>query len=293
MAYLQSIGETTKFSDFMLKRITRVVPLYWITTIAWAYVINSPGSFELSRVLESLFFIPREDNTAVNGPGWTLNFEMFFYVLFGVVTLVFRVSTIWIGIVFVVMAALGEATGFYVFTLYTDPIVWCFVAGIVIFHIHRFPFVRREATAIFWLGVLLLFSAIFYHQADSSRGVRQFLPWGVPSMLIVLGAVGMEAAGKGMRLFGSRIVLQLGAASYALYLTHSLCFVGISLVLLYKIKVQNYVGPDGAILVYLLVCVAVGMLTHWLVEKPVTKLMRKLMPRKPARLPTNTEPAGR
>ena len=277
MAYLYDIGETKSFSDFVVRRLTRIVPLYWIATILWAYVLNVPGSFPLSRVLQSLFFIPRPDNTAVLGPGWSLNFEMFFYMLFGLSALVFRVSFLWVAVVFLVFNALAELTGFYVFRLYSDPIVWNFIAGIAIFHIHRLPWVRREAPAILWTGVAVLVSSIFWHVPDSSYGIRQFLPWGVPSMLIVLGAVGLEADGRGARLFGSRVLLELGNASYSLYLVHTMCFIGVSNLLLYKMNVQKYIGPDGAIILYLAVCCGIAVIVHRLIEKPATRITRRLV----------------
>jgi exopolysaccharide production protein ExoZ len=275
MAYLNSIKETVSFGAYMGRRITRIVPLYWLATLVWAYLLFPPGTYPLPRVLESLFFVVRPDNSTVLGPGWSLNFEMFFYVLFGFVTLVCRVSYLWVGIAFVAMNALGQLTGFFAFSLLSDPVVWNFVAGIVIFQIHRLPAIAKESRAIFWAGVLLLASSIFWHIADKSYGPRQFLPWGVPSMLIVLGATAMEMSGQGRALFGSRIMLALGNASYALYLVHSMCFVGVSWVLLYWLKVQHYVGPDGAVLVYLGVCCAISLVVHRLIERPLTRLVRR------------------
>lgn len=275
MAYLNAIGETRSFRDFAVRRITRVVPLYWILTLFWAYVCFAPGTFPVKRVLESLFFIPRPDNTAVLGPGWSLNLEMFFYAIFGLSTLVFRASFLWVAMVFIVFNVLKSVTGFYVFDLYSDPIVWNFVAGIAIFHLHRQPWALRESRTIFAAGVVLLLSAIFWHQPDKSYGLRQFMPWGVPSMLLVLGAVSMEAAGHGRRLFGSRIMLELGNASYALYLVHTICFVGVSHVLLYDLALQQYIGPDLTVLSYLAVCCLIAIAVHHLVEKPVTRYIRK------------------
>jgi exopolysaccharide production protein ExoZ len=275
MAYLNAIGETDSFRDFAMRRITRVVPLYWILTLFWAYVCFAPGTFPISRVLESLFFIPRLDNTAVLGPGWSLNFEMFFYAIFGLITLVFRASFLWVAMLFVVFNVLGQVTGFYVFDHYSDPIVWNFIAGIAIYHVHRLPWALRESRAIFVAGVTLLVSAIFWHKPDKTFGLHQFMAWGVPSMLVVFGAVSMEAAGHGRRLFGNRVMLELGNASYALYLVHTICFVGVSNVLLYHLRIQHFVGPDLAVIVYLAVCCLISIAVHHLVEKPSTRYVRK------------------
>jgi exopolysaccharide production protein ExoZ len=271
MAYLHATGETKSFGSFVFRRLTRVVPLYWLATIAWAYVLNPSTSFTFENVVKSLFFIPTVTNTTILGPGWSLNFEMFFYLVFGVVALIFRASFLWVGVTFLVFNTVAQMGGHFVFGLYSDPIVWNFVAGIAIFHVHRFSWVRRESLLLLLVGVALLLLSIYWHVPNDSKGIKQFLPWGLPSMMIVLGAVSLEAQGKGARLFGSKLMLLLGNASYALYLVHGLCFVGVSNWLLYSLKLQEKIGPDGAILVYLLVCCVISILVHILVEKPITK----------------------
>ena len=276
MAYLNAIGETRSFGAFAYRRITRVVPLYWILTCVWVYWLMPPGSYAAPKVLQSLFFIPRPDNTAVLGPGWSLNFEMFFYLVFGTVMLALRQSAIWLVAAFLLLGVLGSITNFYVFRLYSDPIVWNFVAGVAIYHVHCMPAIRRHASAILMCGAMLLLSSIYWHVPDSSFGARQVLPWGVPSMLIVLGSVSMEAAGRGRRLFGSSIMLELGNASYALYLTHSLCFIGVSKLVFYTLRVQARIGADGAVLVFIAIAIAIAIAVHHLVEKPVNRGIRRL-----------------
>lgn len=277
MAYLNAIGETHSFGAFMGRRLTRIVPLYWACTLIWACVLADPSFYGAKKITESLFFIPNPDNTAVLGPGWSLNFEIMFYTLFAFVTLVMRRSAIWIGVAFLAMHIAGEITDFYVFKLFSDAVVVNFLAGIAIFHIHRMDWVKKEAAAIFMAGVALLLSSIYWHIPDSSLGAKQFVPWGIPSMLIVLGAVSMDVANKHMWLFKSRVMLALGNASYALYLVHSMCFIGISMLLLYTLAIQKYVGPDGACLIYLIVCCLISLLVHHLVEKPLNRAVRKIV----------------
>lgn len=276
MAFLHAKGETLSFGDFAKRRITRIVPLYWIVTLFWAFVlVGSPGVPTL-HLVNSLLFIPEFDQTPVVGPGWTLNLEMFFYALFGLSALVFRKSFLWIAVLFLVTNSVFYITGNYVMRLYSDPIVWNFIAGITIYHVHRSPMIQRESTEIFTIGVILLVSSIFWHLPDDSKGIRQFLPWGVPSMLIVLGAVSMESIGNGMRLFRINILLTMGDASYALYLIHGLCFFGVSNILLYTLKLQELTTPDIAIIVYLLVCCIIAIAVNKFIEKPSIRLTRKM-----------------
>lgn len=73
---------------FLSRRIVRIAPVYWLATGIYALKLiaqsNPPGWLAFS---ESLFFIPFR-NPAENdmirpvlGVGWSLNYEMFFYVV--------------------------------------------------------------------------------------------------------------------------------------------------------------------------------------------------------------------
>lgn len=87
-------GKDMTPKEFMWHRLRRIVPLYWIVTLAMVVIaIIAPTLFktlkwDVPSLLKSLSFIPY-DSLAAPGrvapllvPGWTLNFEMFFYVLF-------------------------------------------------------------------------------------------------------------------------------------------------------------------------------------------------------------------
>jgi exopolysaccharide production protein ExoZ len=88
--------------EFIGNRVRRIVPLYWLTTLLMLGVaIIAPGlfktlKFDVASILKSLFFIPY-DSLSFPGsiwpllvPGWTLNYEMFFYALFAGTLLVER-----------------------------------------------------------------------------------------------------------------------------------------------------------------------------------------------------------
>jgi exopolysaccharide production protein ExoZ len=85
---------------FIGHRIRRVVPLYWAATLLMVGIaIAAPALFKTLQwdsgaLIKSLLFIPY-DSLSFPGriepllvPGWTLNYEMFFYALFAVALLV-------------------------------------------------------------------------------------------------------------------------------------------------------------------------------------------------------------
>ncbi len=87
-------GRDVTPTEFIARRFVRVVPLYWVLTLALAATaLVAPSLFRsvtLTAVslIQSLLFIPHFSPShagmiwPVLVPGWTLNYEMFFYVVF-------------------------------------------------------------------------------------------------------------------------------------------------------------------------------------------------------------------
>ena len=86
--------------EFIRARILRIVPLYWVATLLMA-VGAWLGLFPRMRVawddlLASLFFVPyyslssTKEIVPVLRQGWTLNYEMFFYVSFALALMLKR-----------------------------------------------------------------------------------------------------------------------------------------------------------------------------------------------------------
>ena len=85
-------------ADFAIRRVIRVVPLYWLFTgVFVALLLFWPSIFSTLKLsarhtAESFLFIPTVNNVGdyypVLGVGWTLNYEMYFYAIFAVLLLV-------------------------------------------------------------------------------------------------------------------------------------------------------------------------------------------------------------
>lgn len=81
-------------AEFMAHRIKRIVPLYWLATLSMVgLAVVAPALFktlkwDAATLTESLLFIPHYslsfpgDIKPLLVPGWSLHYEMFFYVLF-------------------------------------------------------------------------------------------------------------------------------------------------------------------------------------------------------------------
>src|SRR4051812_1323349 len=80
--------------SFWLARIVRVAPLYWVFTTLFIVItlltpqaLFNPPSLDPWLTLKSYLFVPAS-SPPVYTLGWTLNYEMFFYLVFGLCLLV-------------------------------------------------------------------------------------------------------------------------------------------------------------------------------------------------------------
>jgi len=216
--------------EFFRRRIVRVVPLYWLLTsvavgilIAFPSVMQS-GQFDRSHVLASYLFFPVVHPSLgimvpVLVPGWTLNYEMFFYLIFGLglflpaILRLVAVSTILLG-----LAAIKSLTSVPPFTaidFYASDRVLEFAFGTALGWLYVGGSKLSPTSA--WVCFLFGAASIIF-VGDSGMGSRGLLI-GIPALLVVAGAVMIERS-KGLPNFHSLHLL--GNASYSLYLSHTM-----------------------------------------------------------------------
>ncbi len=221
---------------FFVRRIARIVPLYWFLTLGIAAVallapklLNSTH-LDLANLLRSLLFIPYERQDGQIMPllflGWTLNYEMFFYAVFGLSLLIRPYSPLYSCVPILALVALGSGLRESDSTLvrfYTNPIMINFVLGVLLFMIWQ---KAGEISIATWqrrgFVVLAVVLSILGFAIDT--GAFQVIVHGLSAALLV-AAVLVAGAPKGT-LAG--VLLLLGNASYSLYLSHPYVLQGVS-----------------------------------------------------------------
>jgi exopolysaccharide production protein ExoZ len=270
---------------YLMGRLIRIVPLYWIMTalvlLKMLMVRFHPEIGTLAKnaaptansVLHSLLFIPLGSHMQpIISQGWTLNFEMFFYMLlalslylgFGMARFLFPV------LAFFAILGLFRSDGWPGFTMLFDPLLMEFAGGMAIGIM-----AKNKIKPALVLSSILGASGLVCMFVLPLSGFRcaRLLEWGVPAMLVVNAAVCLESK---LSMALPKFVLAVGDASYSLYLSHEFVIQGVPLLH----RHQSAIPPEWRVVAVCLVSsVAASLVLYRLVEKPMTKfLMRTLMP---------------
>jgi exopolysaccharide production protein ExoZ len=245
---------------FLLYRLLRIVPAYWFYTLLMALLVVfarpvlPDQSVDAAHVLMSLLFIPSENPGGYGvyptlNVGWTLNYEMLFYVLFAW-ALLFRRQWRVLVVGALLFAVCQAWTSFgWISEFYRSDIVYEFLLGIGIGMLYRKGWIRPGL----WLPLLGIAGALLaiYHWPATPRA----LTWGLPSAVLVVACISME------RYFErSRLLKVMGDCSYSVYLMHVLVLSAGGFV------AQRYGVNAYVMLGVCVVLIALGSLAsyHWL-----------------------------
>jgi exopolysaccharide production protein ExoZ len=269
--------------QFLSRRLTRVVPLYWLATTAFLAVsLLLPSSLnrlppDTAHIAASYLFIPMVDPEGNVAPvyslGWTLNCEMFFYVLFALFIGLRRGQTV--ASVTAILLALVVFGILYQpqiapLRLWSQPIMLDFAAGMVVGLLHakgaRLPRFAAWLLALAGLALLHLQTSFLVPSGALQAAFAQ----GIAAILLVAGAgLARPAAGSSVL---SRLTTRLGDASYAIYLLHP--FAG-----RLTAKVIPALRVDAAVPAFFLFAgfatLAVALAAHAFVERPATRYLRR------------------
>jgi exopolysaccharide production protein ExoZ len=285
---------TSRFEDgfdsrkFFRRRLLRIYPIYWLCAalyVAAHALLALPYELSAAKTVGALMLLPG-DAAAIIGPAWTLSFEMFFYLCFGLaMTAGLARGIIVLACAFAVAVCLGLLlpAGGSAWELVTDPLLLEFVAGAIIGWLLVSGRLPRRGGAWFVALALIMFVAGIVLGYDRLPSV---VMWGAPSALLVAGVVAWEA-GQGSTRWVRQIGL-LGDSSYALYLIHILV---ITLVVQAAMK-QPWLAelePAGAACLVSALAMLAAELLHRKLERPALAWLspkRALVPRRP------TDPAS-
>lgn len=262
---------------FAIKRILRIVPLYWlVTTLKLATLIAVPAAvlhaqLDWTYIAKSYFFIPAlnvdGDIHPLLGVGWTLVFEMFFYGLFTLALLLRQRPVLFLAPILILLSVVSLfRTPDWPIALqfWADPIVLDFLAGMLIAR-----WVQSGARLNTWLAAAFVVAGAVYLFVPFARFHYQSLHGSVvttiAAALVVWGCTGLESR---IGRFVGKPLMFLGAASYAIYLVHPVTAPAAPVIL----AKLDLILPYLSILFGVTIALIAGSLCYQWVEKLLTRL---------------------
>jgi exopolysaccharide production protein ExoZ len=208
--------------------------------------------------------------------GWTLNYEMFFYLVFGLCLFVprprMRFALLAAAFLLLVICGLLFQPSSAVARTYTDPILLEFLAGVMLAILA--PLLSRCGTLA---GLVLIGAAIVWVAVVFGYGLvlERIVSHGIPAVAAVAGALMIEPAARSRP---SRLGLILGDASYSIYLAHPFAQRVLLIAVNRTIGVAT-IAPTVYVTAALVAGIAGGVLYHFLIERPLLILGRRLIGR--------------
>ena len=274
--------------DFLSRRLARIVPLYWlflslyIGLIAHAAWVGTRAFPDPADIVASYAFWPTDAfGDGIPRPlltlGWTLNYEMFFYLTFALFVgfsrtrAVLATSLLLLGVVG--LGAVLQPTSAALF-FWTRPIVLEFSLGMGLAVLLRsgvsLALPVRAALILAAVAILVVDPLRSSQQAidwTTPNDLERLLSWGVPAALVVAAAV---LGPQGRSWAPTRAGVALGDASYALYLLHPFVIFGFRKVWLLA-GLDAKLGLWPMIAVSLILSSLAAILIHRLLERPLTE----------------------
>lgn len=264
--------------NFLLHRVIRIIPLYWVLSLAALIVflivphmVNSSGG--KTGIIQSFFLIPDGVKFLIQN-GWTLSYEFYYYLIFAVFIFLTDVRSMrYVGVLLtiLVLSVMGQvlkpATPLPAFLL--NNMLLEFLLGVLGFVIiSNVRLGQVSAYLMIILGVAWVTYNNVYGAPELLFG--KVVNSGLPMFLIFLGSLTLEpwfATCKGWLV---RAFEQVGNSSYSLYLIHPFVLSPVALILK-KLGVLN----SGVFTAALLSCSVIsGLIIYRFIENPLGRLAK-------------------
>jgi len=280
-----SLQKADSLRTFIINRFSRLYPAYWMgvlfsfTLISFhfhysqKYPLENPWETLLGNLTMFQYYLGVPD---LEGPYWTMNVEMLFYILMGLILFFRKLNHIFaIGIM---LCSILLVSAFYV-----DQIGWLkeiFMKVPLLYHFPLFfagiafygKYTDKWSNRIFAVAIAIAFiaqMALFPHTWRACKHMSQ------PEYLIVLslffGIFLLFTQGRLNRI-SNPITLFLGKISYPLYLTHQ--YVSINLIIPYCMWKYDLALWQAGIFIALPASILVAFAIHMTAEKTLSQWMK-------------------
>jgi exopolysaccharide production protein ExoZ len=252
-------------AEFLRRRVERIVPPYFVVIFAVTVLaVTLPATFGAvgwytpRHIIKSLAFVAFTDGEMpVVYVGWSLEYEMYFYLAVALLMAATRDPWRNIVVIFSVEAALGN------YAFFVDPMILEFVLGVIVGRV----FVNGRVDWPMPVAAACAIAAMLV--TDPTQRV---IVSGIPSALLVMAAAFISRK-RAHPSWPERALARLGDASYSIYLAQ------VETVSLAGATVAGLIPAISPLLlltVTTVIVVAFGLLLNIAVERPLLRFSRRL-----------------
>jgi len=288
----------TSVRVFALKRVFRIVPLYYLITLIWIVGLGQVGYYLTRRpdlLLSALTFVPSFTSTV--GPsfgfppvaiGWTLAYEMLFYLIFCIslffgklryAVLSFIIVSVVVGLPFLIGASVSfDASYAYGFNfryleVMASPVMLYFLLGVLLGWIYQSPFTIKSPTITFLMvGVSLVYFWLAYFGIGhlSNNIFANMLSCGALLFSLLMWH-------KNRPIFFFKPLVYLGDISYSVYLVHPLVIVFLPKILRSVGFASLSKGPALFVLAIIVILIISIISYEFLERKMLSRISRAIV----------------
>lgn len=237
--YVMMLSTVTPPKQFLVRRLVRIAPLYWLCTVVmYLLILWRPGLSIMSiakpgYLLKSILFIPFDNGTGYTTPiisvGWTLNYEVFFIAVFFIAMCIshkYRGMISVIVMLFLAMTGMLFKPDNIFLKYYTDSYILEFAYGIVLYYlieivldgrgIERFAVSEKDRLLVLRMIIAAISLVLaFWILLDPMRDMIQYRGFrlGLPAFALMFLILFMF---RNTHMPGG--IVRLGNISYSFYL---------------------------------------------------------------------------
>lgn len=216
--------------QFLVRRALRIVPAYWAATfLITILAVAIPTQFRttiptIEGLIKSLLFIPSlEPKAPLLLLGWSLNFEVFFYLLFdSLFFLRSEARTLVLLGIFTLLVGIGQVVPglSHVEAVYTSPSLIGFSLGTILAQAYRHGLFTRFCDRLRWVSIVAPGILLIAFYVVDWNGAEEIVLWkhvlmSSTALSIVLLGLNHEATGEIIH-----VRALIGDISYSVYLFH-------------------------------------------------------------------------
>jgi exopolysaccharide production protein ExoZ len=281
MYYTSFRKQRSKFSStaFLLRRIIRIYPIYILYALCFLFFYQALGQgYQLTtgQIIGSLLLIPGYSGLII-GPGWTLSYEVYFYLCFAVIMALGSIrglSALTIFFLTSIVAGIALDIDQPIVGVVTNPLLLEFVVGAWVA-----CYLLSEANIHPMIANLMIVAGLAGFSIGLGVGYSRFpstVMWGFPSALLVGGLVFKEFGDRPLKLI--KEISFLGDSSYSLYLLHIMLIDAFLYSMSLFFSVTRF-EPFVICSLLTVQCCLVAILCYRLIEHPMLLSLQSLVRR--------------